>query len=178
MVRFVAAPDGRIVPDLAERLPGRGVWTLARREVVDRAVAKSLFGRGLKTRVLADARLADDIESLLARRALDLVALARRAGHAVAGFEKVRALVARGGAALLLHARDGSMDGLGKLAGRDDIPVLRLFDAAELGGPFGREAAVHVALAPGRLARDAARECTRLAGFRADGDAGLKTEGR
>ncbi|MEM9899578.1 MAG: DUF448 domain-containing protein, partial [Pseudomonadota bacterium] len=34
LLRFVLAPDGIIVPDLAAKLPGRGVWTLEKREVV------------------------------------------------------------------------------------------------------------------------------------------------
>ena len=27
MIRFVAGPDGWVIPDLAGRLPGRGLWT-------------------------------------------------------------------------------------------------------------------------------------------------------
>ena len=37
LIRFVAGPDGAIVPDLARRLPGRGVWVDATREAVDAA---------------------------------------------------------------------------------------------------------------------------------------------
>ena len=38
LIRFVRGPDGQIVPDLARRLPGRGVWVDATRESVAAAV--------------------------------------------------------------------------------------------------------------------------------------------
>ena len=165
LVRFVLAPDGRVAPDLAERLPGRGAWVQARREAVERAAAKGLFSRAFGMRAPVDAGLADTIERLLARRVTELLAMARRAGEAAAGMEKCRALLGRGDA-LLLHARDGSMDGLRKLAGGGAGRAIRVLDGAELGPPFGRGEAVHVAVAPGGLARRIARECSRLAGFR------------
>ena len=179
LLRFVADPEGRVVPDVAERLPGRGVWLTARRDVVDTAVRKGAFSRGLKTRALANAAMADEIEGLLVRRALELIGLARRAGEAVTGYEKTRAMLAAGRAGLLLHARDGSMDGLAKLGRFDGVSLVRLFDGEELGRPFGRDRAVHAALAGGRLADAVERECLRLAGFRGQaGDVVVTMEGR
>ena len=179
LMRFVAGPDGRVVPDLAERLPGRGVWLTARRDIVETATRKGVFARGLKTRALSDAAMADEIEALLARRVLELIGLARRAGEAVTGYEKCRAMLGAGRAGLLLHARDGSMDGLAKLGRTDQVTVVRLFDGDELGRPFGRERAVHAALARGRLAGAVERECRRLAGFRGQtGDVVVTMEGR
>ena len=165
LVRFVLAPDGEVVPDLAERLPGRGVWVSARREAVERARARGGFSRGFRRPVRIDSGLADSIERQLARRVVDLLALARRAGEAVAGFEKCRAGLGRPGT-VLLHARDGSLAGLGKLAGRGADEAIRVLDGAELGRPFGREGAVHVALSQGRLATKIVQECSRLSGFR------------
>ena len=162
MVRFVRDAEGRVVPDIAERLPGRGVWLTARGDVVTRAARKNAFARGLGLRRPADAGIAEEVERLLVRRALDLIGLARRAGEAVTGFERVRAMLSSGHAGLLLHARDGSMDGAAKL-GRGPV---RLFDGEELGRPFGRARAVHVALANGKLAASVAREVRRLGGFR------------
>jgi len=178
-VRFVAGPEGEVVPDIAERLPGRGVWLTARRDVVREAIRKGAFARGLKTRVKAADDLADTVEGLLARRALELVGLARRAGEAVTGFEKTRAMLEAGRAGLLLHARDGSMDGFAKMGRTGGLPVVRLFDAADLGRPFGRDRAVNAALAKGRLAAAVERECMRLAGFRSEsGDVVVTMEGR
>ena len=174
-MRFVLDPDGRVVPDLAERLPGRGVWVCANGDAVRHAVANGMFSRGFKTRALADADLDRLVEERLLTRVCDLLALARRAGEAVTGFEKCRAALERGGA-VLLHARDGSMDGLQKLAGAAHRDAIRVLDGAELGVPFGRESAVHVAVMPGGLADGIKRECFRLAGFRSP--AGVWKEGR
>ena len=173
LVRFVLAPSGDIVPDVAERLPGRGVWVSARREDIDRAIARKQFSRGMRRPALARADLADSVEGLLVRRIVELLGFARRAGEAVCGFEKCRSLVSRD-ASLLLHALDGSAAGLDKLAGRSSVTVLRVLDRAELGEAFGRSEAVHVALHSGGLATRIARECSRLGGFRGFAEHGME----
>jgi predicted RNA-binding protein YlxR (DUF448 family) len=171
LIRFALAPDGRVVPDVAERLPGRGVWVAARRQAVTTAATKGMFARGFKGRALADADLADAVEQRLAGRCLELLGLARRAGQAVAGFEKVRALLDHGNAALLLEAVDGAVDGARRLQRlAPDVPVLRCFRAAELGAALGRDLAVHVALKPGGLVATLERDIKRLAGFRDGAD--------
>jgi hypothetical protein len=106
-----------------------------RRDIVDRAVAKRVFARVARRPVTAPPELADRIESLLARRCCDAIGLARRAGLAVAGFERVGEAVRRGRAGLLLFALDGAEGGRGKLpAVARDLPSARVLTAAELGG--------------------------------------------
>ena len=96
LVRFVVDPGGRIVPDVAGRLPGRGLWLSARRDIVAAAVAKRLFARAARAPVVVEDGLGDRVEALLAARCGDLLGLARRAGQAVVGFEKTRTLAAAG----------------------------------------------------------------------------------
>src|SRR5437016_3720303 len=96
LLRFVVGPDGEIVPDVAARLPGRGLWLTPQRDIVERAVAKRLFARAARRPVSAPPELADRIESLLARRCCEALGLARRAGLAVAGFERVEQALRRG----------------------------------------------------------------------------------
>ncbi|TCS65058.1 RNA-binding protein [Varunaivibrio sulfuroxidans] len=168
MLRFVVGPDDRIVPDVAGKLPGRGLWLCASRDMVHTAIGRKLFAKAARRRVVVDADLADRIEALLERRCLEIIALARRAGQVVAGFGKVReSLRAKGPAGVVLAARDGAPDGRAKvraLAG--DTPVLDLFDAADLGHTLGRERTVHAAVAPGRLAEVLLIEAERLKGMR------------
>ncbi len=161
-------PDGAIVPDIEARLPGRGLWLTPRRDIVDRAVAKRLFARAARRPVATPPELADRVESLLARRCVDALGLARRAGLAVAGFDRVGEALRRGGAALLLCALDGAEAGHRKLAalGRD-LPVARVLTAAELGAAFGHERIVHVAVAGGPLCQRLRLDLSRLAGLRA-----------
>jgi hypothetical protein len=167
LVRLAVAPDGTLVPDIEERLPGRGLWIAARRDIVERAVTKRLLARAAGAGVSAPPDLADRIQALLARRCLELLGLARRAGQAVAGYEKVKAALGRGNVALLLQAADGSREQRAKLAaGVGAVPTVALFSGAELAEIFGREVAVHVAVTKGGIADRLARDCGRLAGFR------------
>lgn len=150
MIRFVVGPEGDVVPDLARRLPGRGLWVKAERSAVERAVAKNLFARAARASIKPAGDLADRVERLLLERALADLGRARRAGRAVAGFVKVEQMVGQRRAGLLVVADEADGDGLGKLkaASRaNGLPIARLGNAAALGGIFGREQAVYVAVA-------------------------------
>ena len=85
MLRFVLSPDGVVTPDIAARLPGRGVWVTAERRHVDTAAAKGAFARGFKSAVTVPDGLSDLVERLLLKRCIDLLGLARKAGLAVTG---------------------------------------------------------------------------------------------
>jgi uncharacterized protein len=167
LLRFVLGPEGRLVPDVAGKLPGRGLWLTPRRDIVATAIAKRHFARAARQPVAVDDDLADRIEGLLAARCRDEMALARRAGQAVMGFAQVEAALTNGRAAVLLAASDGAADGRAKLrALAPALPVVEQLTAAELGAAFGREHVVHAALAPGRLATALLADAARLAGFR------------
>ncbi|WP_428676931.1 RNA-binding protein [Reyranella sp.] len=146
MIRFVVGPEGDVVPDLARRLPGRGMWVQAERGALERAVEKKLFSRAARAPVKAAADLVDRVERLLLDRVLGDLGGARRAGRAVAGFVKVEQMIGRHQAGLLVVAEDADGDGLQKLRATG-LPLERLADAAALGGIFGREQAVYVAIA-------------------------------
>ena len=168
LLRFVVAPDGSVVPDIAERLPGRGLWLTPRRDIVATALGKRLFARAARAPVKVPDDLADRMERLLTLRCCDLVGLARRAGQAVAGFEKVREALRGGAAAVLVAASDGGESGRDKLRRLGAVlPLVEALSAAELGQAFGRDHVVHAALAPGRLGRELVIAATRLAAFRA-----------
>jgi len=167
LLRCVVGPDGQVVPDIAGRLPGRGLWLTARRDIVVTAAAKRIFARAARSQVGVDDGLADRIEQLLAKRCCEILGLARRAGQAVAGFEKVRSLVASGGAKVLVEAADGGGDSRAKLAAlAPALPVIARLSCAELSAALGREHVAHAALMPGRLAAAFVGEAARLGGFR------------
>lgn len=171
MVRFVVGPDGAVVPDLEETLPGRGLWLTAEGELVEKAVAKNAFSRAARRKVEVAPDLRDRLAALMRRRSLDLVGLAARGGGAVAGFEKVRDALKsgrlnKGVPGVWLEAQDGAADGrrkLSPLAGARGLAPVDLFDRAELGRALGREEAVHVLLADGPLAGRLRRDLRRLA---------------
>jgi predicted RNA-binding protein YlxR (DUF448 family) len=173
MIRFVAAPDGAIVPDLRRRLPGRGVWIDATRASVALAVKKRAFARALKAEVKAAETLPDDVERLLREAVLGRLAMAQKAGLVVQGFEKVREALKSGGAHGLLIASDAAADGREKLLAlaksacnlHNNRTVVDVVSSAELEATLGRERAVHVALTPGRLSELLFTDAERLRHF-------------
>merc|ERR1712065_79942 len=115
-IRFVAGPDGQVVPDILGKLPGRGVYVAADRAALTRAVDKKLFARGLKMAVTLPDTMVDDVQAALARRVVDLISMARKSGAAVAGYEKVKTWLDKEEAQVLLQASDGSERGKTKLS--------------------------------------------------------------
>ena len=169
LIRFVAGPDGQVVPDLGRKLPGRGLWVEASRASVEAAVKKNGFTRSAKTRLTAPADLADVVERLLVRRCLDQLGLARREGVLISGFEKSAASIRSGKAAWVIEAADGSADGRGKLlalARHQTSKVCGAFTADDLSLALGLENAIHAVLLAGGRADRWTIEVERLAGFR------------
>lgn len=179
LVRFVVGPGNEVVPDVAGRLPGRGIYVAAERALIERAATKGLFARAARMPVVVPAGLADLVEALLVRRVVDLLSMARKAGDAVTGFERVKDWLASGRAAVLIQARDGSPRERARLRpperGEGAVTCL---DAGEIGLAFGRERAIHAALAAGALAVRAVDEAARLAGFRAPQTTGGVSAGK
>jgi len=163
MIRFVLGPGREIVPDLAGKLPGRGMWLSARADVLERALNRGAFARAARGQVHLPPDLRARIETALKGRLRDQVGLARRAGQAVCGFQQVREWLQAGRAAVLVEAVDGSPSERARLAGRRDVPLVLALTAEELGAVFGRDHAVHVAIAPGRIADMLVQEAGRLA---------------
>jgi len=171
LIRFVADPDGAVVPDLARKLPGRGMWVAADRASVEQAARKNLFSRSAKAQLRPPADLADQVDRLLFRRCLEQLGLARREGVLISGFEKCAAAIRSGRAAWLVEAADGSADGRGKLLGlarHAPTPpkVCGAFSANDLSLALGLENAIHAVLLAGGRADRWTLEVERLAGFR------------
>jgi uncharacterized protein len=170
MIRFALSPDGVIVPDLEEKLPGRGLWLTARGDIIRRVCAENSFSKAARRNVTVPADLPVRVAALMNRRCLDLIGLARRSGAAVAGFEKVRAALDAGGVALLIEAADGADDGREKLARRaSGVETLSLWTADQLGAPFGRDRVVHAAILANGLADRLVREARRCEGMQSEG---------
>lgn len=173
MIRFVVAPDRALVPDLSARLPGRGIWLSASGDVIETAIAKGTLTRAFARAARGPVALPPDLlavlETALIRRIVELLGLSRRAGQAVAGFDKAREWVRTGRAGLVLQAGDGSGGERARLLSGATLPVFTPLTSAALGRVFGRDYVVHVAIAPGRLAESLSIEAERLAGLKTTG---------
>ena len=171
LIRFAVGPDGQIAPDLAEKLPGRGIWVSADRKALDKAVKKGLFARAAKQPVTVPDGLSDLLETMLARRVIELISLARKGGRATTGYERVKDWLAKDEAQILIQASDGSERGKSKLSTPQGGSFIGWLTAAELGHAFGRQSAVHAALGAGGLSKRVVEEAQRLKGLRvSDGD--------
>jgi predicted RNA-binding protein YlxR (DUF448 family) len=174
LIRFVVSPDGEVTPDLAVRLPGRGMWVSADRKSLEQAVAKNHFSKAAKANVKASADLANRVENLIARRMTDDLGMARRSGALVCGFDNVvRELDSAKAPAALVEASDGAADGRRKLVGaaksRGLNPALiEVLSCAEISLALGRENVIHAALKSGPLAERLIFEAGRLSGFRSE----------
>ena len=159
LIRFVASPDGAVVPDLKRKLPGRGVWLTAVRASVDQAVKRNVFARSLKREVRAAADLGATVERQLESAALDALSIAHKASRVAIGFGRTEAAVAKEPVVAVLTASDGSPDGTRKIAaaaGRrqtaentGEIPIIAAFTSAQLDLALGRSNVVHAALLAG-----------------------------
>ncbi|MEN8837360.1 MAG: RNA-binding protein [Celeribacter marinus] len=177
LIRFVVGPDGTLVPDLAEKLPGRGIWVSCERAILEEAISKRVFAKAARQDVIIPDGYVDLIEKGLANRVVHLISLARKAGQAVCGFEKVKNWLIDEHAKILLQASDGSERGKGKLKTPDGGRWFGLLSSSELGLAFGRESVIHGALAGGGLSKRIVEDAERLKGVR-ETDGGERSAGK
>jgi predicted RNA-binding protein YlxR (DUF448 family) len=166
LIRFVVGPDDLVIPDLAEKLPGRGIWVSADRAIIEKAVAKRMFSKGAKRQVTPPDGLIEALEAGLLKRVQDTIALARKAGQAVCGYEKVKSALGDWPVSALLQASDGSERGKGKLWTPEGARWIGHLTADELGQAFARDRVIHAIVAGGTLGRRVVEEAAKLKGIR------------
>ena len=166
LIRFVIGPDNQVYPDILGKLPGRGIYVSADRAALELAVKKKAFARSAKQPVTLPDGLIGEVEQQLARRVVDLISLQRKAGKAVAGYEKVKGWLQTEEAEVLIQAVDGSGRGKSKLSTPHYGHYIGWLTADELGLAFGRQTVIHGALASGGLTQRVVEEAGRLKGVR------------
>ena len=175
MLRFVLGPEGEVVPDLKRNLPGRGVWVTADAVTVAEAVKRQAFTRGFKTKAKASATLAQEVDGLLERQALQSLSIVNKAGLVVTGAAKVEKAIASGPIAAMVHATDGGPDGIRKIgqaltrqygAEAGAIRRIILFASGQLDLALGRSNVIHAALKKGAASEAFLERCHRLALYR------------
>jgi uncharacterized protein len=183
LIRFVIGPDGEAVPDLKRKLPGRGVWVTAKRDVLGEAIKRKIFARGFKRDVRLPPDLLDRTGRLIEQSALDALAIAAKAGSVVSGFAKVENALARYHVLALLHAAEAALDGVKKLDAAlrrspkgDSIPVFKVLSGAQLDLALGRPNVIHAALLAGPVSDTFLARLQRLERF-STGDLG-KSNGK
>jgi len=166
LIRFVIGPDNTVVPDVLGKLPGRGMYVSSTKAALD-AAGRGQFSRSAKQAVVVPDDLAQMVEAILTKRVIDMIAMARKAGLAVCGFEKVKGWLAGGERVrVLLQAADGSERGKSKLWTPEGARYFGCLTSGELGLAFGRGSVIHGALASGGLSDRVVEDATKLRGLR------------
>lgn len=175
LIRFVEGPDGQIVPDVARRLPGRGVWVTAERPTVAEATKRKAFARSLKRQVVVPPDLPDMVERLLVKRAMDALSFANKAGLVTTGFTRIESAVASGSVAALLHGQEAAADGVGKLDRRfqavckqmgKPAPIIQELTVEQMSLALGRSNVVHAAVSAGGATKNFLNEVGRVTRYR------------
>jgi hypothetical protein len=166
LIRFVVGPEDVIVPDLGERLPGRGIWLSADAGALDKAATKNLFARAAKAKVSVPEGLAGRVEALMVKRCQDIIGLARRSDLLVFGYDRVLEVLERNAAGLVVIASDagGARHEVAYAAG--NTPVVSGLKSREMGEAAGKGVVSFLTLQRGGLAGSLKRECERLTGLR------------
>jgi hypothetical protein len=175
LIRFVVGPDQAVVPDLKRKLPGRGAWVTARRDVLATAVKRGAFARAFRADVKVAPDLPERAEQLMERALLDALGVARKARQAVVGHAQVEAAAEQGAAVGVLHASDAGPEGVrqilaairrGSTPDGRKVPVIPVFTSAQLDLAFARPNVVHAALLAGRASDTVIARWRSLAYFR------------
>jgi len=167
LLRFVVSPEGVIVPDIAEKLPGRGIWLTSSEASLQRAIEQKAFAKAAKQKVIVPELLTETVHKQLLKRVQQWLSLAVKSGEVVSGFVKVESWLSKRGVAFILEATDGAADGREKIQRLSvGVPCEMILSRGELGEALGKEDAVHVAVALGGIAEHLLRDLRRLAGFR------------
>lgn len=149
------------------------MWVKADRDSLETAIRRQAFARGFKQKVVTPPDLPALVEQLLAQKCLDLLGLARRAGGAAYGAERVEQAVRQAAPLFLIVACDGSATGRAQMARLvfglwgQEPRLIGCFTAADLGVAFGVAPVVYAVLPHEGMARRWLIEIDRLAGFRA-----------
>jgi predicted RNA-binding protein YlxR (DUF448 family) len=173
LLRFVHVPDHDpcLVPDLAGRLAGHGVWIHPKRECLRRAV-RGGFARALKAGVTVDAaqltKLAQDQND---RRVQGLLLAAMRRHEVALGTDAVREALLAGAPCLLLVAKDaaGRREELIQIANARRVPVVEFASKDALGQLTRKETLGFLAVLDAPIAREIAASARWLAGLSEDG---------
>ena len=148
LLRFVVSPDGYLIPDLAENLPGRGAYLKSKPEYIKESLKKNKFAKHIKFQKKLSQEEVNSftasIENLLRKRFVEQVSLSRRQGAAIAGAGKLRENQSLIG---LLIANDASVREAKKIEFLTKPKwTLRDIPAEALGEAFGLNSIAYVGL--------------------------------
>ena len=180
LIRLALAPDGRVLPDVRAKAPGRGAWIGVARPALEIALVKGklrgALARAFKTNAFSVAPdLPQAIEDALSRAALERLGLEARASTVITGSDRIEEAARKGALHALYHAADAGGDGNRKLdqawrVGNDEEGSDRRGLVLSIARPIlsvalGRENVVHIGVIDARAAERVGSAIDRWHGY-------------
>lgn len=143
LIRFVLGPGNCIIPDIEQKLPGRGFWVYNSWDIINIGYIKNLFSRAAKKKVIVHSALADVIEVLLKQKCLNLCLRAYKLGKGYIDLNKMSSQsIDFNTKGIILKAYD-YYDNNTKKIHSQNINIYYLFNSAEISFIFGQKKALY-----------------------------------
>ncbi len=171
LIRFVLSPQNEVLPDLDNKLPGRGAYTCISGECLAKAVTQRQFKRSFKqdVQVMAPEELVLHTRKLLFDRIIGLIGLANKASQVIGGGSMVsEALKNRVKPGLVIVATDVSEAIGGKiisLANVNKVPYRTAITKDDFGVVLGKAPRSALAIRSGGFVAQLLRAIDRYRNF-------------
>ncbi len=171
LIRYTVSPQGDVLADYRQKLPGRGAYTCIDPNCLADAVKRGQFERAFRGRCRRPEFdvLRSSLLSQFAGRTLNLLGMARKAGQIVSGSNQVLVALNRAGElTVILLARDisaGVAEKVETKAAHRQVFCRRIAEKSILGQSVGREERSVIGLRPGPLADALKKEIIRYEEF-------------
>ena len=154
LLRFVLLEDGTVIPDFNKKVAGHGFYISNSQKLLKGLTVKNPLNKILHTNTVISEDLPQMVEQILYKKGLEAVNLARKAGDLVCGFEKIKDLIAKDKAALVIEAADAGDDGRQKIAAMaKNLEKFTIYDVATLSKALNRENTVYLAVKKSPISR-------------------------
>ncbi|MEA3362498.1 MAG: DUF448 domain-containing protein [Thermodesulfobacteriota bacterium] len=167
LVRYVVAPNGAVLVDYRQRLPGRGAYTCLTSECLRGAVKKNSFQRCFKMPNCSvdSTQLLQQLSMAVEQKITNLIGMSRKSGQLISGSNMIiDTLRKKSSVALVIIANDIS-SGIGSkiegLAKREKIATVHLYNKQMIGQMLGKEERSVIAVQDGLLADSLLTELRR-----------------
>lgn len=158
LVRYVVAPDGTVLVDYRQRLPGRGAYTCLSAQCLLDAVKRNGFQRCFKGQCLSvdAAVLSQQLIAAVEQKITNLIGMARKSRQFIAGSNAVIEALKKGSSLTLVIIATDISGAIGKkietLASRKSIYTACLYNKQMIGQILGKEERSVIAIQAGLLA--------------------------
>ncbi len=152
LLRFVTSPSGEVVYDVTGKLPARGMWIKADKDVLEKALKQNLLSKRSKSSV-SKIVTKEEILEQLKHYIFSLVQLANKAGLVFFGQDRIAQHLDKNEVSALIISQDSSLSSRNKLQAhiRSDITQIDCFNSSDMEEFFSSNLVSFIGLKSGRM---------------------------